>query len=69
MIVARNGYFASIASSSLIVERIDAFDLDHRGLAGFEIERAVNVEPLPTRGLPDGQRLSAGPQQPTDRAA
>src|SRR5450755_391778 len=36
---------------------IDGYDLDHPGLAGREVDRAVNIDPLAPARLFDSERL------------
>ena len=48
---------------------VDGYDLDHPGLAGREIDRAVNIDPLAPARLFDRELLFVGAQQPAGRAA
>jgi hypothetical protein len=46
---------------------VDDFDFDHLGLAGFQVDGAMNIETLAPRRLFDRQRLVLG--RPTSRCA
>ena len=48
---------------------VDGQDLDHPGLPGLQIDRAVNVDALTPARLSDRELLCFGAQQPTGRAA
>ena len=56
------GQAISINSSSLIVEAASTvFDLDHPGLAGFEVNRAVDVDALTPARLFDRELVLSWP--------